>query len=645
MANQILDNRTLIDAADSAPSSAPGWTDLASSFTGITLDTEIYVETTGSIGNYCTSTRDGTFYEWASDQNLANNHIYIWVNCGIVGLLATKASQGLTFRARGPTSSNYKEWDLAGSDDWPTTVEGGWAMFVIDLESTPSRNGGTPPATSAIRSVGITYVTASAMPRMADNIWVDEIRRLPDGSAGITVEGRNGGSTDWTWADLPTQLGASNGTAKNGPGGSIVLNTPVEFFTDDASTHAFSSTNEIVLWEDQEFAATDLYKITVLGANTGTANWSMGSKTGTGTGATGAQGGSIIAASAGVRWDFDGDISNIDSCNLYGVSCVHGGDFQLDSANVEVINTLFIDTTNVTASNSNAFLKNSYIDSNTGADAGALIWNENVDVDGILDNSSFEKGALAHHAIDFGSGVTVDQTLRGCSFNGFGSTDDANDSTVRFLATSGSLNLNLVNCTVDGAAASASNFSVDDAAGITVTVVIDPVITKVTVEDDAGGFIQNARVLLETADNGGGSGLPYQAATSSLTQSAGTATLTASAAHGLATNDYVVIRGAGIEGYNKVAQITVTSTTVFTYSVDSGLGSPAGGTPVFSYAPLHGLTDVNGEIQSSKTWPAAQGVTGWVRKSSASPYYKEAMLNIADASGGTDLLVALQPDE
>jgi hypothetical protein len=94
-----------------------------------------------------------------------------------------------------------------------------------------------------------------------------------------------------------------------------------------------------------------------------------------------------------------------------------------------------------------------------------------------------------------------------------------------------------------------------------------------------------------------------------------------------------------------VASITVVDTDTFTYSVTSGISSPATGTPVFSYVPVHGLTNSLGVIQSSKTWPASQGITGWVRKSTTSPYYKQSNISIADASGGTDALIQMILDE
>ena len=278
-------------------------------------------------------------------------------------------------------------------------------------------------------------------------------------------------------------------------------------------------------------------------------------------------------------------------------------------------------------------------------ESASVLYNLAADPDGEMDGMTFEQGTNVVHAIDFGTLVTADITLRDCAFNGFDSTADSKGATFRFLATTGSLNLNLVNCTVDGNPATTANIGVDDAAGISVTVVVDPVTTKVTTIDEDGNAIASARVFLETADSGGGSGFPFEAGVSTLTQAAGTATLTASAAHGLSTGDYVVIRGAGIEGYNKTAQITVTSTTQFTYTVASGLGSPAGGTPIFSYCPISGTTSSLGVIQSSKTWPAAQGLKGWARKSTSSPYYRQSTLTVSDASGGSDITALMILDE
>ena len=64
-------------------------------------------------------------------------------------------------------------------------------------------------------------------------------------------------------------------------------------------------------------------------------------------------------------------------------------------------------------------------------------------------------------------------------------------------------------------------------------------------------------------------------AISSITQAAGTATVTTASAHSYTTNDWVFIQGVTPLGYHGIVQVTVTGATTFTYTVDSGLSSPA----------------------------------------------------------------------
>jgi len=276
-----------------------------------------------------------------------------------------------------------------------------------------------------------------------------------------------------------------------------------------------------------------------------------------------------------------------------------------------------------------------------GTNLSALVWDVATDADGKLDNMEFSKGTNAHHAITFGTSSPTTITMRGADFTGFSSSNDNDASVFKFLRTSGNVTLNLIGCTHDG-----SGFTIDDRAGCTVTVVIDPVTTSVNVKDRNKNNIQNARVFVETAATATG-GEMFEAAVTSLTQSAGTATCTMTAPHKLATNDYVVIRGAQPDGYNKVAQVTVSSTTVFTYTVPSGIAGTATGTPVVSLVPLYGLTDASGNISSSKTWGIAQDLKGWARKkNTSSPFYKDAdIAYTVNITAGNTTNVVLQPDE
>lgn len=67
---------------------------------------------------------------------------------------------------------------------------------------------------------------------------------------------------------------------------------------------------------------------------------------------------------------------------------------------------------------------------------------------------------------------------------------------------------------------------------------------------------------------------------STLTQTAGTATFTATAAHNAVSGDVIQITGATDTKYNIPATITVTSSTAFTFPVDSTASASAGGAPI-----------------------------------------------------------------
>ena len=409
MANQITDNRTLVDNADSATP----YDNLSGTAAG-TLDTDVKIQGTGSIALNVTNTRAGLLFDAASAQNWSNNVFYVWINCGIVGLLDTKVNGGFTIRFCGATVSDFIEFYVGGNDSWPVTVEGGWAQFVVDVEATPSNTGGTPPATSAIRYVGFSAVTASVMTKMVDNTWIDESRRLPDGTPGVIIEGRDGGSTDWDWADVVAQLGVGVGTVKNGPGGSYVLNTPIQFGINDTTTHGFTDTNQILLWEDQEFAPTDLYSFSALGNSGGTTNVTWGVKTGTGDAATGAQGLTVSAASGGVRWGMDFDDPNLDGINFYGCVFQHGGGFQVDDPACSLISTTFLDCTSARVDNAGDFLRCKIISANTGDGVPFITTDDLTDI--VFCEFEFSDG----HALELTTPRVATQASKGNKFTGYG---------------------------------------------------------------------------------------------------------------------------------------------------------------------------------------------------------------------------------
>lgn len=624
---------------------------------GSASNTDVFITSTGSRARKISNGVKGFAFDLGTaGTNLSAQVVGIkWATLAGVGALANRnaATAGVSILVE-DTSGNISYWAVDGGD----TYTGGFKLSVIDMARGPTRNNGTAATLTAARYVGIEWNETASVGGGDPNCYIDQILYWP--AAGIAITGNSTTTVDdlVDTIDNPTNgpyfiferragvVFAKGGkldfqpdaTDMSSDGVTLVQENPVyydgtnidsalaDISIDEIDGDNLTFTNCSIIMADEDETAT----------STATRNFDVAGFTGN---------------------DFDTDtvvIENIDGTVNLDANLNSYTDTQfvnhgvIAANNATFTNCTFRSGLGVTQTGITSSLAGCRILAPTvAADGGALTLNATISTPTTLsnyDNMTFSQGTNAHHAFTFSTGVTSDITLTGIEFTGFSGTDDVNGSTFEFLATSGSLNLNLVNCTVDGNPATTANIGVDDAAGITVTVVIDPVTTKFTVEDENGTAISNARVLAETADNGGGAGFPFEDAVT-ITQAAGTATVSHTA-HGLATNDYIVIRGAQPDGYNKVAQITSTGANSYTYSVDAGLSSPATGSPVASYAAVSGLTNGSGVAESSKTWPASQGLKGWARKKNASsPFYKDGNINIADASNGSDVVLTLIPDE
>ena len=139
MANQILDARTLVTDADDD-------TEWVGS-TSPADNTDIKIQGLSSIGEQVNSSVRYCMWDAGTEQDWSNNVFYVWINCGIVGLLDLKGNGGFTIRFAGPSDSDFFEFYVGGSDSWPIAVEGGWVQFVVDIEGSQDNTGGTPPTT------------------------------------------------------------------------------------------------------------------------------------------------------------------------------------------------------------------------------------------------------------------------------------------------------------------------------------------------------------------------------------------------------------------------------------------------------------------------------------------------------------------
>lgn len=580
---------------------------------GLGASPDYAVEGTNAVDKQVSASEKGFMYDNTTNFTIgANDHFYIWCTLAVYGLADTRDNRGIQVNI-GDDTSNFVKFHVNGSDTLPL---GGAVPYAVRFNNTTLTNlrtlVGSPGTTPSWIGVGAN-VTGTAK---FSNLAADAARI----GTGYTITGGTGADPEATFAGIASDDESTAEGVFQTTAGGYKLQGKLRL-GDISNACEFLDSNTTINLVDTPHSLTDFTEVIVTNASsiltlTNVTFVSLGTN----------NPGKFVCTFTGT------------TCNLTGVGFIDFGTTALNATST-LTNCRWIGADQITTSG--ATLTGSSVAGYEGtAGTAALIWNDAGDPDGNLDNMSFTKGTAATHAIEFTSAAPLTSTLRNVTTSGYNAANGNNDSTLLFAdrGTDVTWTVNIVNGT--------GNFSYRKArAGDTVNIVINPVTTKFTVEDNSGTVIQNARVLAETADNGGGSGLPFEDSVS-ITQSAGTATVTHTA-HGLASNDYVVIRGAQPDGYNKVAQITVTNANTYTYTVDSGLSSPATGTPVASYAAIGGqLTDVNGEVSSSKTWPAAQGLKGWARKkNTVSPFYKDGDVNVADASGGTDAVIVLQPDE
>ena len=454
-----------------------------------------------------------------------------------------------------------------------------------------------------------------------DNVFMDCFRYIANGSYALTINGGTSGTPE-TMADVAGDDVTNGwGLVSNPVGDLYYFFGPTEWGEDAAAAdHYFDADGEQWFWLGDNggghaVGATH-FPFRVIGNATDTGSFVIANT-------------SIVNTGTGAEFDCssaDVNTLEIDTCSMTGLASfsapTSGGTSRFCT------DTTFTSCGQITH-NGASMNGCSILSSTVAADEGALLYDLNVDPDGEMDGMTFTMGANNHHAIRFGTNVPATMTLRNCTFNGFSSSDDVDGSVFRFDDTSGSITLNLVGCSTDGA------FSVDDAAGVTVTVVINPVTTLINIKDENGNNEQDVRVYLEAADATGD--LPYQQSITSITRSGTTATVTFAAAHGLQTNEYIKLDGITdkTEDLSGAFQVTVTSTTTLTYQTTNSGSTNYTGTITGTGATIYGTTDIDGNISSSRTYSSNQPLRGFARKATTAPYYKPIELNdVVNSSSG-----------
>lgn len=590
--------------------STTGWTAIGTGGAGLTQETDYFIQGTSCMSKsaFAGATK-GMIYSHGSDAGgSGTDGAYIaWMSHTAPNSLATKAAGGMMFLI-GSATGAYERYYVGGSD---TLTFLKWELVAVNEATAGDATTGSPSATVESYFGGLWNLPSGGPTKGAPNV-IDGIRF---GRCDAVIElgdaTPNGPATfDGCVSTLDSVTNRYGLLTQREPGGALE-NSGLILFGTATNAVLFEDGNKTINLRDHDHVTANFHTWEVRNASSDVTLTNVSVK--------------ALGTTSRGRWV----TTDNATVNLIGCSFTDMGTFSfLTNATVE---STFRRCDAIT--HGGADMSGSIIDdTNVAADSSALIYNVNADPDGEMDGMTFIMGATATHAIEFGTSVPATMTLRNIDFVGYGATDDANDSTFEFLDTSGTITLNLVGCT--------GNVSVRAPVGLTVNIVNDPVTVLAKAVDVSGSNIQNANVHLEAT----GGYLPV-GDTVTIVNSGTTATVTHTA-HGLSTNDKVVIRGASLDANLGVYTITVTGVNTYTYTMGSTPGSSPTGTITSTYVVLYGLTDVNGEISTSRVFSSDQPMTGRARKASAAddPKYKNTVLTgtVSSTAGATFVGVMIE---
>ncbi len=474
---------------------------------------------------------------------------------------------------------------------------GGWVYYVVD----PARafdtvtagtaswtTTGNPAQLSGVDGLGVRWKITNTIMGASDNCFLD----VMSVGTGYRITNGDAGSTECKFSDFSTYEETSTnryGALESKSGVLFPLCKLRIGAASGATNTEFIDSGFTLIWQDAPVSST-FYEL-VAEKGTGTTDITMSNGT------------LKAAGTTEFKLDFAGVTSvtltnlNVERARLVDLdgACSWIGGQIGTSGMIEFFGTTTFQSINIISPTDATALKitnNTYMNNVSGL--------------------SFTRGTTTNHAIEITATGTYD--FDDILFSGYAGTDGSTGNECVYNNSGGAVTIN-----VNGG----TSPTIRNSAGSSTTVVAGTVNITINVKSAAtGANLQNARVFTETADGTGP--FPYNAAITSITRSSSTATVTTTAVHGLATNDKVVIRGANENEYNGIHQITVTGTSTFTYTVSGTPATPATGTITYSFVPIEGLTDSNGNVTTSRVYASAQNIKGNVRKASAAPFYKSA---------------------
>lgn len=566
-------------------------------------DADAYVQGAGCVAWKCSNTVSptdtGGHFNSTATFDVTSKHVFSWRLAVTAGNMVAKASEGIvlgltntsTTSTSAWSTTSMKKWFLDGSDTQPNST--GWVCYVVDPSTAGDASAGTLTLTT-VKNVGLMVRQTSTVTSTLNNVFADAVRM----GTGLTATASSGAdvitfaslyATDSnktnSWGIITAVAGIYYGAGKMTIGSAS-----------QANICAFTDSSQVLIFRTYPVAVT-LYEFLLKGAS--------GQKT------------TVSLTSCVIRGQTTAAVWNI-TCNdafsdFKAYSCAFANIRQATLSAGSILSGCTLAASGTITTAGAAITNCAFSPTTATTQVSAAAGAQATAVSGCTFTS-----AGTGHGMEI-TGTAADTTLTNDTWTGYSGT--STNAAVFVNIATGAMTLTITGGTVPSIRT----------AGCTVTVSTGSRTVTVKSQTALGAVIGTAMVNLETATGGGAGSLPYNV-TVTIVNSGTLATVT-HATHLLVTSDKVVIRGASHNANNGVFSITKIDAGSYSYTMLSTPGSSPTGTIKSTFVLLYGTTDAGtGEISMSREFPVAQPVTGWARKMSASPFYKEGPINTTVSS-------------
>lgn len=462
-----------------AESGTPGWNSGGSP----AQESDYFIQ-----GSYCISATlksgVGTLLYTTTAQTFSTGYVLMaWMYGQCPNALGTYAQGGMRL-VMGSSTTAFYAWAVSGSDKY---IYGGWICVPVDPTVTADYTLGTPTG-SWLTFGSCHYITGNVS--KGNPHGVDALRF---GRADIVVEYGDSSAGYATFAGMAAKNDANDAT--NGYNrwglfqeitGGYLWQGLMTLGTTTNAVDFRDYTGANISIPNQYKVSSGFNKIEINNSNS-RIDWTAVTIL------------SNCTLSPGLFEIVNDCDVNFDNCSFINMST-----FTL-KASAELISTTWRNCGTIYVNGAN--ISGSEVSNFEGtADDPAIDWSLTTDPDGNLDNLYITKGTAATHAIEFSTTDTSNKTytLSDCTFVGYNASNSQNDSTFNFLQTSGTVTVNLNNCTGNLTYKSAgATISIASSVPITISGVTEGTAIKVVANETVGSITIGDTILYGFANSDG----------------------------------------------------------------------------------------------------------------------------------------------